>query len=545
MKTGTFSKNMGSPTLSKPLKSLINIITASSGLMITCCIAIICLILGCGQPSSEHSRYADIPRESIEKGMVLAEKHCTTCHRLPDPSNLDAETWENGALPAMGPMMGIFSHAGQSYPYRGDPFMKGPGYLAGNPTVTPQEWEHILNYYTATAPALLPTQDRDQKISLDLSLFQYVSPGLGNHAPLTSFVKIRDDRQAPLVISDALTNHTYFLNDQLQKVDSLETSGPLVNINFDIENEAIASNVGVMEPSDGANGEGLKLRPVAGHWVVDSTEIFKGLHRPMQISPTDLNADQRTDYLICEFGYMQGGLLWMENLGDKQFQKHVISDLPGASKAYPVDFDQDGRMDVVAMFAQGEEGIYLYLNRGDGQFEEQELLNFPALYGSSHFELADFNQDGRLDILYTAGDNADYTSILKPYHGVYIFLNKAGNTFEQAYFFPINGCYKAMANDFDKDGDLDLAAIAYYADFASQPEEGFVYLENQGDLQFTPSSSVDLQVGRWISMDIGDIDNDGWTDIVLGNFVQASSFANPSVDWGKAPPVMILKNKGD
>ncbi|WP_431214812.1 FG-GAP-like repeat-containing protein [Puia sp. P3] len=90
------------------------------------------------------------------------------------------------------------------------------------------------------------------------------------------------------------------------------------------------------------------------------------------------------------------------------------------------------------------------------------MLRWPPSYGSSYFELADFNGDGFADIVYTCGDNADFSPVLKPYHGVYIYLNDGHNSFRPWYFFPINGCYKAVARDFDGDGDLDLAAIAFF-----------------------------------------------------------------------------------
>ena len=60
-----------------------------------------------------------------------------------------------------------------------------------------------------------------------------------------------------------------------------------------------------------------------------------------------------------------------------------------------------GCQDIWALFAQGDEGIYLFTNRGKGQFSEQTILRFPPSYGSS-FELGpDFNGDGYPDILYT------------------------------------------------------------------------------------------------------------------------------------------------
>src|SRR4029077_15370304 len=141
-----------------------------------------------------------------------------------------------------------------------------------------------------------------------------------------------------------------------------------------------------------------------------------------------------------------------------------------------------GLPDIWALFAQGDERIILYTNKGDGRFEEKNILSFPAVYGSTYFELDDFNGDGLPDILYTCGDNADFSPVLKPYHGVYIFMNDGNNNFKQKYFFPMYGCFKAIARDFDKDGDLDIAAISFFADYNNHPEESFVYLENKGGM---------------------------------------------------------------
>ena len=79
--------------------------------------------------------------------------------------------------------------------------------------------------------------------------------------------------------------------------------------------------------------------------------------------------------------------------------------------------------------AQGDEGIFLYKNKGNGTFEEQKLLSFLPLFGSQYFELIDFNNDGHEDILYVCGDNADLSTILKQYHGIYIYLNDGSYQF--------------------------------------------------------------------------------------------------------------------
>ena len=148
-------------------------------------------------------------------------------------------------------------------------------------------------------------------------------------------------------------------------------------------------------------------------------------------------------------------------------------------------------------------------------------------------------------ILYIpVGDNADYSVVLKPYHGVYIFMNDGANRFTQKYFFPVNGCYKAIARDYDGDGDLDIATISFFPDYAHQPEESFVYLKNNGDFKFQPYSIKEATNGRWLTMDAGDIDGDGKTDLILGNFSIGPAMMKSTVDWKQSPPFLVLKNTG-
>src|SRR5207253_2345451 len=52
------------------------------------------------------------------------------------------------------------------------------------------------------------------------------------------------------------------------------------------------------------------------------------------------------------------------------------------------------------------------------------------------------------------------------------------------------------------------------------PEESFVYLENKGGLKFEAYSFPESTTGRWLTMDVNDLDGDGYLDIVLGSFSQ-------------------------
>ena len=445
----------------------------------------------------------------------------------------------------MGPRLGIFQYRYQTYPsYKHDPELDTVFYPT-QPTLTLDEWKNIIDYYAATSPDTLPKQDRKQSIQTDLQLFSVQQPTFRYENPTTSFVKIRtSDSLHPLIISDVAKRDIYFLNKQLQIVDSVKCSGPIVDVDF-TNNRMLACNIGVLNPNNGKHGKGQFIHvDDHGRMKQDTAALFGNLRRPVEIASVDLNNDGKEDYIVCEFGNLIGALSWMENLGNNQFARHLLRAAPGAIKAYVDDYNHDGAPDLWVLFAQGEEGIFLFTNKGHGNFDAKQVLRFPSVYGSSYFELDDFNRDGHPDIVYTCGDNADYSPVLKPYHGIYIFLNDGSNNFKQQYFFPIHGCYKAIARDYDGDGDLDIAAISFFADYEHQPGESFVYLDNKGNYDFQPHSFPDANQGRWLTMDAGDIDGDGKIDLVLGNFSLGSSPEKPNMNWANGPPILILKNTG-
>ena len=101
-----------------------------------------------------------------------------------------------------------------------------------------------------------------------------------------------------------------------------------------------------------------------------------------------------------------------------------------------------------------------------------------------------------------------------------------------------------MPADYDRDGDLDLAAISFFPDFEQKPVNGFVYLENLGTGKFAAATFAGVSAGRWLVMDAGDIDKDGDTDLVLGSLTFETVPDVGLVDqWTEAGiPYLILRN---
>jgi hypothetical protein len=163
----------------------------------------------------------------------------------------------------------------------------------------------------------------------------------------------------------------------------------------------------------------------------------------------------------------------------------------------------------------------------------------------------DLNQDGRMDLLMVNGNNMEIKNApLKPYHGIRILLRKGERLeFEERHFYPMHGAIKAVAEDFDLDGDMDLAAIAFYPDWSLDNPQTFVYLENKGAQGLQASVPTQEHWGRWMTMDAGDFNRDGFPDILLGGaYVKHGVHSDYQEQYQQLPhpSLMIMENlRGD
>ncbi|MGI4022646.1 MAG: FG-GAP repeat domain-containing protein [Janthinobacterium lividum] len=468
--------------------------------------------------------------QNVKDGQILAQKYCSSCHLATAPAFLDKETWLKHVLPAMAPRLGIAVYAGDQY-------VNNPGKKS---TVTYDEWMKIVDYYEKTAPVKLSSAKPPVLLVKDWAVFNLKKPTAeAKYIATTTMVSV-DSSNQQLYSGDATTNNVNQWNAKLKPRIFTHLPSPAVYVSYPEKNKTIFTCIGDLMAIDVAEGKVLAFNK---NTTAKLDTLAVNLPRPVQSISADFNKDGLADYVVCGFGHNIGSLYWLKQKQDHKFEKLTIRDVSGAIQAKTGDYNNDGWPDIMCLFAQAQEGIWLFLNDQHGGFTTKNLMRFLPVFGSNSFQIADFNQDGKPDILYTCGDNSDYSKILKPYHGMYIYLNQGNFKFKQSYFYPIDGCTKAMAADFDNDGDLDVATIAFFSDFKNSPSKGFIYFEQDKPLHFIPHAVPVNQYGRWICMDVNDWNHDNKPDIVLGNFSMGFNNINGfKPDWNLKLPLIVLQN---
>jgi len=480
-----------------------------------------------------NSPKINTPEEDAAEGQVLAKKYCVSCHSFPAAGLIDRDSWIKRVLPAMGKQLGVQVYMGQYF-------------CDSRSALTTPEWLKIVAYYN-TAPSSLTIPKPAVEPVNDWAIFSLRKPAKVNATMPAMTTMISFDPAGKTLYTADAANNLYRWDSALNAKLVHKFDSPVTGLNYlnDGKNTAIVTCIGNMAPVNLSKGKVL-LFDLAGNNKKPAL-IADSLPRPVQTVSADFNKDGLMDYVTCGFGHDHGGLYLLKQQSDHHYTKTMISSIAGGEQLITGDFNNDGWPDVMCLFAQADEGIRMFLNDHKGGFITQTLLRFPPVYGSSSFQLVDFNHDGKPDILYTCGDNSDFSKVLKPYHGVYMFTNQGNWKFKQTYFYHIDGCTKAIAADFDHDGDLDIATIAFFANFKYHPQQGFIYLEQIAPNKFTAHEVPVNAYGRWLTMEVADIDRDGYDDVILGNFsTTGRGLVNQTgfkPGWDMYIPLIVLKNQ--
>ncbi|MDX2246430.1 MAG: VCBS repeat-containing protein [Bacteroidia bacterium] len=472
---------------------------------------------------------------------ALYKTWCGSCHVAPLPAELPRSIWEKKVLPEMAARLGIKI---QGY----NPLAKASiaesfiiqqmGVYPEKPLLSQEKWEKIQNYILANAPDSLENIPLAGKRSQPLTQFLPTPVSLdGRPAAYMTYMAF-DDSLSTLYAGNVFGE--VFRWKLPAKPELLHLAAlPVMDYAKSGDTEFI-TQIGIMQPNEQIRGQMNISRPN------EQTQILDSLHRPVHTLVNDLNGDGKDEMLVSEYGNYSGKLTLLVPSG-KTFERKTLFAKAGVVRTIAADMNNDQKTDIVFLSAQGDEGVFILFQEKDLTFSLKNVLQFSPVYGSSWFELTDYDGDGDKDIITANGDNADFSVTPKPYHGVRIFINDGENNFAEKFFFPMYGATRIIARDFDKDNDMDLAVVSFFPEPKKAPGENFVYLQNENSSNFTFTAyTTELStVGRWLVMDAGDYDGDGDSDIILGSFYSVPRSNVPEVSGGvetEIPDLLILQN---
>ena len=286
-----------------------------------------------------------------------------------------------------------------------------------------------------------------------------------------------------------------------------------------------------------------------------------GVVNVVDIAVSDLNRDGKADLALtgCAApGCPPGGLSLFILLGngDGTFTTPVIYDLPGpmtsAQSVAIGDFNGDGRADV----AVGQSGpiVSVWLGNGDGTLQAQRdwRADTSGSFATEYsIAVADINADGRQDLVAFLGTGISLANIS-------VLLGSGDGAFDPPLLQPTNQIpqFTAIA-DFNHDGRPDIVINGARVGFQPGPDV-LEIVPGKGDGTFgapTYPYSVGFGVGGYA---VGDLDRDGNPDIVMrisdtaplaillgkgdGTFLPAQNFA-PNLD--AAPVERLVDVTGD
>ncbi|HTB18416.1 MAG TPA: FG-GAP-like repeat-containing protein [Bryobacteraceae bacterium] len=233
------------------------------------------------------------------------------------------------------------------------------------------------------------------------------------------------------------------------------------------------------------------------------------------ILTADLNGDGHLDLIVGNVS--NGQISVLLGAGDGTFgppQVFSVGSLGPVMIALG-DFDNDGKMDVVAINRGVDQPPYLsiLIGKGDGTF--QPYQSFPLDMSPTSLTTGDFNADGKLDVAVSicSPQNSQPCSTAP---SMSILLGNGDGTFQPAIESAAGpSVQQAVTGDFNGDGRLDLA-VSGLINGSSNQQIGILFGNGDGSFQ-TPS----LLYGPYHYLAAADLNQDGILDLaaVGGNTV--------------------------
>lgn len=239
----------------------------------------------------------------------------------------------------------------------------------------------------------------------------------------------------------------------------------------------------------------------------------------------DVNEDGWTDLIRIAWPGQEA--VWYENPKNEQghWEEHLIHDHQGNENPSLTDIDGDGRPDLVANDPHRKQMIWLEAPSGaeDNVWKKHVISKKDGIPGTHQYThglgVADLNLDGRPDVLITKG----------------WWEAPEDPTQEEWEFHPADwgeDCSQMHVYDVDGDGDMDIVSASahnygiWWHEQKRQPDGSVQWIRHLIDDSFSQSHSLQ----------VADINGDGYPDLITGKRYYAHSGGDPGAE---EPAVLV------
>lgn len=434
----------------------------------------------------------------------LVAQKCTGCHPVPRPGCMPRHAWAK-TIVTMSKLM----HQAKVPFTETERRLVTDFYLKSAPEeleVIPDDYQEPLLSFTKT-PVGLPSREQRPQVS-SLRFCDLDGDGIENDIAVTD--------NANQSVSWLKFHNGVWTETVLAEINAPVSTRP-VDFDQDGDIDLAVSAMGYMHPNDDLIGE-FHLLLNQGNGKFEQQKIIVGSPRITDCAPGDFDGDGDIDFILCMFGWRTtGGIELLEQIEPGKFARHGILKANGCMRIHRNDINNDGLSDFIVLLTQQHESIVQFVNKGDKTFSQSIITNanHPA-FGSSNIHLADLDQDGDEDILYTNGDMMDENPEPKPYHGVRWLENTGNGKYHIHYLAGMPGCYCAIPADMDGDGDLDVVISSMYFQWKERDFPSLAWLENIGNFREFNRRKIAYDPANMANIIVGDANLDGKLDIIGG-----------------------------